>query len=101
MIDRLERAGHLVRRPDPGDRRRIVLDMPATALADASAFFEPLSVALEEVMDRYGDEQLSLIADFLQAAVQATTDTARVAEEHLSTPPSPDSRAKSRRRHPA
>ena len=75
LIDRLEAVGHLVRRPDPHDRRRIVLDMQPQALAVASAFFEPLSAALDEVMDRYTAEQLTVIAGFLEQAVSATTRT--------------------------
>ena len=74
LIDRLEAAGHLVRRPDPLDRRRIVLDMQPQALAVAAAFFEPLSFALDEVMDRYTATELAMIAGFLDAAAQATTD---------------------------
>ena len=85
LIDRLEGAGHLVRRPDPHDRRRVVLDMQPQALAVASAFFEPLSLALDGVMDRYTAPQLALVIDFLEAAVHATTTTARgVAAEHPS-----------------
>jgi len=85
LIDRLEGAGRLTRRPDPSDRRRVVLDMPVDALAVASAFFEPLSIALDEVMDRYTGDQLTLVAGFLDAAVHATVATARsVAAEHPS-----------------
>jgi len=76
LIDRLETAGHLVRRPDPRDRRRTVLEMQPQALEVASAFFEPLSVALDEVMDQYSAEQLRVVAAFLDEAVQATTNTA-------------------------
>ena len=78
LIDRLEQAGHLTRRPDPGDRRRTVLEMQPPALEVASAFFEPLSRALDAVMDHYPAEQLALIADFLHEAVQATVDTTRL-----------------------
>jgi DNA-binding MarR family transcriptional regulator len=91
LIDRLEGAGHLVRRPDLSDRRRTVLDMQPQALAVASAFFEPLSVALDEVMDRYTPEQLTVIGGFLTEAVQATTNTSRAlgAEDRpTSTDPS-------------
>lgn len=91
LLDRLEGAGHLVRRPDPQDRRRVVLDMQPQALEVASAFFEPLSVALDEVMDHYTAEQLALVAGFLEAAVHATTSTARgVAAAHPSTTRYPD-----------
>ena len=75
LIDRLEQAGHLARRPDAGDRRRTVLEMQPQALEVASAFFEPLSRALDAVMDHYPAEQLAVIADFLREAVQATVNT--------------------------
>jgi DNA-binding MarR family transcriptional regulator len=86
LIDRLEGVGHLVRQPDPSDRRRTVLDMQPQALEVASAFFEPMSVALGEVMDRYTPEQLTVIASFLTEAVQATAETSRaVAAEDRPT----------------
>ena len=76
LIDRLEGAGHLVRLPDPRDRRRTVLEMQPQAHEVASAFFEPLSIALHKVMDAYTAEQLVLIAGFLEGAVQATASAA-------------------------
>jgi DNA-binding MarR family transcriptional regulator len=87
LIDRLETAGHLVRRPDPRDRRRTVLEMQPQALEIASAFFEPLSVALDEVMDHYGAEQLTVVATFLEEAVRATTDATRAltSEDRLTS----------------
>ena len=91
LLDRLEGAGHLVRRPDPQDRRRVVLDMQPQAQDVASAFFEPLSIALDEVMGRYSASQLALVASFLEAAVHATTSTARgVAAARPSTIEYPD-----------
>ncbi len=77
LLDRLERAGHLVRRPDPRDRRRVMLEMQPQALDVAAAFFAPLGVALERVMRRYTGEQMELITEFLEAAVGAATDAAR------------------------
>jgi DNA-binding MarR family transcriptional regulator len=68
VIDRLERAGYLRRVPDPDDRRsaRLELDMgKVQPLVDRYAEYV---THLEEVNAGYTDEQLDLIAGYLEQA---------------------------------
>ena len=67
LIDRLEREGYVERHPDPGDRRRVLVQMKhAQALRErATALYEPLGKAVDELMARYTDEELTIIVDYI------------------------------------
>lgn len=57
LVDRMERAGAIVRRPDPEDRRRIYLDVPREVVALVEEAIEwqparPAAVAAREASDR-------------------------------------------------
>jgi DNA-binding MarR family transcriptional regulator len=65
LVDRLERAGHVRRVRDPADRRRVVLEMTATAVAAGTAFFGGLQRDLVAAMDGYSDADLAVVRRFL------------------------------------
>jgi DNA-binding MarR family transcriptional regulator len=55
VVDRLERAGYARRVPDPADRRRVLVEAPAEAVA---------------AFDPYTDEQLELLLDFTRRGIE-------------------------------
>lgn len=61
LVDRLERVGHLVRHPDPDDRRRVRLDVSKQAETVSREMFRPLNAQLAEVMSTYTDDELELV----------------------------------------
>lgn len=61
LVDRLERVGHLVRHPDPDDRRRVRLDVSKQAETMSRAMFRPLNDGLNDAMSAYTDEELELV----------------------------------------
>ena len=61
LVDRLERVGHLVRHPDPDDRRRVRLDISKQAETVSRQMFRPLNASLNEAMSAYTDEELELV----------------------------------------
>jgi DNA-binding MarR family transcriptional regulator len=65
LLDRLERAGYLRRLRDPGDRRRILVELTDQARAATQAVYGPLAGAVTE-FERYTDAELELLADFLR-----------------------------------
>jgi DNA-binding MarR family transcriptional regulator len=75
LVDRLVAARHVVRHPDPVDRRRTTLELQAEAMELAAAFFGRLGVAYAEVMDRFTPEELSVVESFLGEIVDATVAT--------------------------
>lgn len=86
LVDRLAAVGHVVRRPDPVDRRRTVLEMQPEAYELAAAFFGRLGTAYEQVMDRFSDDDLAVVADFLTAVTEATVSTRAALATPTGTP---------------
>jgi len=68
VVDRLERGGWVRRRPDPTDRRRVIVEPTAESLARAEPIFAPMARATEELLAAYTDAELALILDFLNRA---------------------------------
>jgi hypothetical protein len=79
MVDRLEQAGYVKRVADPADRRRVVVE-PATGLsARFGALHAPIARAQTEVIERYDDDQLRVLIDFLDRSSEvARVETARM-----------------------
>src|SRR6202022_4990593 len=74
-VERLER-GHWVRRvPDPVDRRRVMVQGGEAQQAKMDPIFARLRRSTREVLARYSEDQLDLIADLLRR-------TAAVAPQH-------------------
>ena len=65
LIDRLEQKGYLRRTRDDRDRRRVLVDLTELARSRAWQFYGPLAQEGEADIAGYTDEQLALIADFL------------------------------------
>jgi len=66
-LDRLERRGFIRRvRDDQQDRRRVFVVSTGQHEAETARLFVPLAAAATAVLDNYDDEQLTLIADFLE-----------------------------------
>lgn len=68
LVDRLERAGHAVRQPDPNSRRRIMVKPSNRGRAQAQKLFGPLNRRAGKLLGGYSDKDLALIHEFLVAA---------------------------------
>ena len=69
MLDRLERADMVQRRPDPSDRRRVLVQLTDNARRLAADVYGPLTGEMGQ-FDKYTDDQLRLIEDFMRLATQ-------------------------------
>ncbi|MDX8030161.1 MarR family transcriptional regulator [Lentzea sp. BCCO 10_0856] len=78
VLDRLTKAGHVVRERDPDDRRRVELRVLSAATALASTFFQPLAREFAAAWDQMSDADRQVVARFLVATTEAT---ARVRDE--------------------
>jgi DNA-binding MarR family transcriptional regulator len=65
MVDRLEQAGFVRRVADATDRRRVLVEVVPGIDAKLHALHDSLREAESQVFDHYDDEQLALIADFM------------------------------------
>ena len=65
MLDRLEHAGFITRRPNPSDRRGVLVDITDKWGATAGPLVAGVQRAHAELLARYSDAELETIADFL------------------------------------
>jgi DNA-binding MarR family transcriptional regulator len=63
MVDRLERAGYLRRQPDPGDRRRVIIQPLPERLVAIAPHYQGMATAWNDLLATYSDEQLHLFLD--------------------------------------
>jgi DNA-binding MarR family transcriptional regulator len=67
VIDRLERAGYARRVPDPGDRRRVKVEVTPKFYARADQIWGPLAADWERSLSaRFTAEQLERVIEFLR-----------------------------------
>lgn len=81
VLDRLTRAGHVVRERDPHDRRRVELKVLSAATALASTFFQPLAREFSSAWQQLSDADRQVVARFLTTTTEAT---ARVRDDVIS-----------------
>lgn len=65
LVDRLAASGHVVRAPDPDDRRRVLLRFAEHGRQVAAEFFGPVAQAHQAAMEAYSEEDLALCLRFL------------------------------------
>lgn len=84
ILDRLERGGWLTRRPDPVDRRRIIVEAVSDRGAELLRLYAPMNKALTSLCDQYEPEELAAIIDFVEKAAdagEAATEQVRSVDE--------------------
>jgi DNA-binding MarR family transcriptional regulator len=72
MLDRLEAAGYVRRVPDPGDRRRVLVEATAESLDRVAAYYTPLTDRLREHLAGLDAEHLAALERFAVAAEEST-----------------------------
>ena len=68
MVDRLEAAGFVQRRPDPADRRSVTIHPVAERIAEVEAAGQPLRGELERQLGAFGAAERAAIVKFLDSA---------------------------------
>jgi DNA-binding MarR family transcriptional regulator len=79
VIDRLERGGWVRRVADRSDRRRVIVEMVppdptgpnAERFAQAAALLGQLQQDMHDISERFDDDQLAAILDYLRSANEA------------------------------
>ena len=71
LVDRLESMGHVVRLPDPGDRRRLVVQPTPAAAEAAWAVVMPLIMAVDAALEDTSEDDQRVIAGYLERVVAA------------------------------
>ena len=72
LADRLQRTGHVERRRNPLDRRKILLEPTEHARRTGRQHFGPLARLTRAALERYTDEELELVGRVLEDLVRAS-----------------------------
>ncbi|GAB3950438.1 MarR family transcriptional regulator [Kribbella albertanoniae] len=71
ILDRLERAGWIVRDRAATDRRSVTIRLLPDRGVEVFRLYQPMLGAMDEVLADYTEEELELIAGFVQRTVEA------------------------------
>ncbi|MBK7453080.1 MAG: MarR family transcriptional regulator [Anaerolineales bacterium] len=63
MLDRLEKAGLIERRPNPNDRRGTLIAPAPSSAEKAASWFESARKAQDELISSYSESELEIVAD--------------------------------------
>ncbi|WP_226899093.1 MarR family winged helix-turn-helix transcriptional regulator [Nonomuraea phyllanthi] len=77
LIDRLESKWLVRRVRDTRDRRRVIVEVNEERLSGFGELFEPFVAALAELYERYTDEELELIIDYVTRSTALQRDATR------------------------
>lgn len=91
LVDRLVHAGRAERRPNPDDRRGIVVVATETARDDLARAYGHIHAPVIEVIDGLSDEEAGVIGRFAERLARALRD-AQGAEPEPATAPSSTAR---------
>jgi DNA-binding MarR family transcriptional regulator len=82
LIDRVERAGFVRRRPDEHDRRRVIIEPVEENLGQVAAAYGPMAQSLGQLWATYSDEDLAVILKFLRETnAVIVSENARLRDE--------------------
>jgi DNA-binding MarR family transcriptional regulator len=86
VLDRLEKSGFIKREKDPSDRRQVVVRLLPARMHELARIFEPYAKKWEALCAEYDEEELTLIADYLERAIALTkAEAERVRAEARGT----------------
>jgi DNA-binding MarR family transcriptional regulator len=83
LIDRLERAGHVRRVPDPADRRKVVIEHVSRPIGVDEAV-DPARRKVGEILAGYSPDELATLFDYFRRAARAyqeATEELRTVED--------------------
>ncbi len=70
VIDRLEKAGFVTRQSDPDDRRKVIVAVVQSKVAQVAARYRPTVMKIVELYAGYSDEQLAFLLDFYRRLIR-------------------------------
>jgi DNA-binding MarR family transcriptional regulator len=90
VLDRLERAGFVMREADQNDRRRTLVRITPERMPNMKRIFGPLIQGMERLCAGYTNAELSLILRFMreseQMAIAAADEVRKQTEANLKRP---------------
>jgi DNA-binding MarR family transcriptional regulator len=88
LIDRLERAGYVVRERGSDDRRRVTVHAVPGKLREVNRLYEGQGARMAKLLAKYSSEEFSAIADFLQESTLVLSESAKEFQNQADAPAS-------------
>jgi len=82
MLDRLEKGDLIRRRPNPNDRRGIVVEVNERSREAIGPMVAGAQKAQNKLLDSYSEEQLATVADFLRRFTENVIQQTKTIEGH-------------------
>lgn len=82
MLDRLEKAGLIERRPNPNDRRGTLIAPAPSSAEKAASWFESARIAQDELLSSYSESELEIIADVFERFAKLWDDERRKVQKN-------------------
>jgi DNA-binding MarR family transcriptional regulator len=82
MLDRLEKAGLIERRPNPNDRRGTLIAPAQSSSEKAASWFESARKAQDELISGYSESELEIIADVFERFTKLWDDERKKVRRH-------------------
>lgn len=79
IVDRLEKAGHVKREPNPDDRRSVIIRLlnPDAARRRSQPLFQSLTDAMAKLRADYSEAELATVFDYLARTTAILKEEAR------------------------
>ena len=74
ILNRLESAGFITRRPDPTDRRRVRIAAQPSAVARVQALYEPYRTGLTALLADCSDDEVAVLTELFTRATALAHD---------------------------
>ncbi|HET9949933.1 MAG TPA: MarR family transcriptional regulator [Longimicrobiales bacterium] len=89
LLDRLERAGYVERRPDPEDRRRVRVRLIPEAIEPIQAVYAGMQRRMFDLWSSYSARDLEVVAEFLTRSTDLHVECVRelVSRQDADRPP--------------
>ena len=84
MLDRLEKAEFISRKPNPEDRRGVLIEINDKWTESVGPMLAGVQKAHAELMARYSDTELEVIADFLTRFTRNVNEYTEIIEQDLT-----------------
>ena len=82
MLDRLEKAGMIERRPNPDDRRGTLIVPAKSGAEKVASWFESARKAQDELISSYSEKELEIISDAFERFTKVWEQESKKLEEN-------------------
>jgi DNA-binding MarR family transcriptional regulator len=81
MLDRLEKAQFIARKPNPNDRRGVLVEVSKHYREVAAPLVAGVQQAHSELLGKYSEQELTVIEDFLRKFTNNVTEQTKILEQ--------------------